>query len=97
VLVLCNVCLCCVMCACIVQCVLVLCNVCLYCVMCACIDSFEILNTLETICQQSCSSQKKKKHTHTHTQNLFLKCLLSFGAESVVFQVAIQKLKDQDI
>jgi hypothetical protein len=24
-------------------------------------------------------------------------CLLSFGAESVVFQVAIQKLKDQDI
>jgi hypothetical protein len=23
-------------------------------------------------------------------------CLLSFGAESVVFQVAIQKLKDQD-
>jgi len=23
--------------------------------------------------------------------------LLSFGAESVVFQVAIQKLKDQDI
>jgi hypothetical protein len=25
------------------------------------------------------------------------KCLLSFGAESVVFQVAIQKLKDQDI
>jgi hypothetical protein len=25
------------------------------------------------------------------------KCLLSFGAESVVFQVAIQKLKYQDI
>jgi len=24
-------------------------------------------------------------------------CLLSFGAESVVFQVSIQKLKDQDI
>jgi hypothetical protein len=24
-------------------------------------------------------------------------CLLSFGAESFVFQVAIQKLKDQDI
>jgi len=24
-------------------------------------------------------------------------CLLSFGAESVVFQIAIQKLKDQDI
>jgi hypothetical protein len=24
-------------------------------------------------------------------------CLLSFGAESVVFQVAIQKLKDQNI
>ena len=24
-------------------------------------------------------------------------CLLSFGAESVVFQFAIQKLKDQDI
>jgi hypothetical protein len=24
-------------------------------------------------------------------------CLLSFGAESVVFQVAFQKLKDQDI
>jgi hypothetical protein len=24
-------------------------------------------------------------------------CLLSFGAESVVFQVANQKLKDQDI
>jgi hypothetical protein len=24
-------------------------------------------------------------------------CLLPFGAESVVFQVAIQKLKDQDI
>jgi len=24
-------------------------------------------------------------------------CLLSFGAESVVFQVATQKLKDQDI
>jgi hypothetical protein len=24
-------------------------------------------------------------------------CLLSFGAEFVVFQVAIQKLKDQDI
>jgi hypothetical protein len=24
-------------------------------------------------------------------------CLLSFGAKSVVFQVAIQKLKDQDI
>jgi len=26
-----------------------------------------------------------------------MECLLSFGAESVVFQVAIQKLKDQDI
>jgi len=26
-----------------------------------------------------------------------MKCLLSLGAESVVFQVAIQKLKDQDI
>ena len=26
-----------------------------------------------------------------------LVCLPSFGAESVVFQVAIQKLKDQDI
>jgi hypothetical protein len=26
-----------------------------------------------------------------------LKCLLSFGAESFVFQVAIQKFKDQDI
>jgi hypothetical protein len=26
-----------------------------------------------------------------------LLCLLSFGAESIVFQVAIQKLKDQDI
>jgi len=25
------------------------------------------------------------------------KCLLSFGAESFVFQVAIQKFKDQDI
>ena len=25
------------------------------------------------------------------------KCLLPFGAESFVFQVAIQKLKDQDI
>jgi hypothetical protein len=24
-------------------------------------------------------------------------CLLSFGTESVVFQIAIQKLKDQDI
>jgi hypothetical protein len=24
-------------------------------------------------------------------------CLLSFGAESVVFQLAFQKLKDQDI
>jgi len=24
-------------------------------------------------------------------------CLLSFGAESVVFQVAVQKLKDQDM
>jgi len=24
-------------------------------------------------------------------------CLLSYGAESVVFQVAIQKLKDQDM
>ena len=24
-------------------------------------------------------------------------CLLSFGAESFVFQVAVQKLKDQDI
>jgi hypothetical protein len=30
--------------------------------------------------------------------NLVVKeCLLSFGAESVVFQVAIQKLKEQDI
>jgi len=27
----------------------------------------------------------------------FRKCLLSFGAESFVFQVAIQKFKDQDI
>ena len=24
-------------------------------------------------------------------------CLLSFGAESVVFQVAMEKLKDQDV
>jgi len=29
--------------------------------------------------------------------NFFRKCLLSFGAESFVFQVAIQKFKDQDI
>jgi len=28
---------------------------------------------------------------------LVRKCLLSFGAESFVFQVAIQKFKDQDI
>jgi hypothetical protein len=27
----------------------------------------------------------------------FRECLLLFGAESFVFQVAIQKLKDQDI
>ena len=26
-----------------------------------------------------------------------MKCLLSFGAESFVFQVPIQKFKDQDI
>jgi len=33
----------------------------------------------------------------TKEQTEVRECLLSFGAESVVFQVAIQKLKDQDI
>jgi hypothetical protein len=32
-----------------------------------------------------------------HGDILVRECLLSFGAESFVFQVAIQKLKDQDI
>jgi hypothetical protein len=36
--------------------------------------------------------------TYKHSMCLSVReCLLSFGAESVVFQVAIQKLKDQDI
>jgi hypothetical protein len=32
-----------------------------------------------------------------HKNASCLECLLSFDAESVVFQAAIQKLKDQDI
>ena len=34
-------------------------------------------------------------HTHTHTH--IYECLLVFGAESAVIQVAVQKFKDQDI
>jgi hypothetical protein len=35
--------------------------------------------------------------TSGREQNEVRKCLLSFDAESFVFQVAIQKFKDQDI
>ena len=55
----------------------------------------------------SAPATKKWLRENCGTDNLFLcrvleqievrKCMLSFGAESVVFQVAIQKFEDQDI
>jgi len=40
---------------------------------------------------------RKKKGVGEFKGTVLRECLLSFGAESVVFQIAIQKLKDQDI
>ena len=39
----------------------------------------------------------KRKYPAYEEQIEVRKCLLSFGAEPFVFQVAIQKFKDQDI
>jgi len=56
---------------------------------------------MSTYSQQSACVRETKGY-HDVITTKFKVCkyvhhLLSFGAESVVFQVAIQKLKDQDI
>ena len=52
---------------------------------------------------EKCKELPDSTHTHTHThiyiyrereREIDRKCVLSFGAESFVFQVAIQKFKD---
>jgi hypothetical protein len=52
------------------------------------VEEFKYLGT--TLTDQNSIQEEIKSR-------LKLECMLSFGAESVVFQVAIQKLKDQDI
>ena len=45
-----------------------------------------------------CSSNEVAEALVAATREIEVrKCLLSFGAEAFVFQVAIQKFKDQDI
>jgi len=53
------------------------------------VEEFKYLGT--TLTNQNSIAEEIKSRCEVS------KCLLSFGAESFVFQVAIQKFKDQDI